>query len=112
MEYIFKHSILRNVTYESVLKRHRRIYHAQVAEWLIKYSGDRTSEYTGRIADHYELAEATSQAVEYLSLACQRALLIGAYREAVKFGNRGLALVKDDDSVEAQQQKTMLLWQL
>ncbi len=112
MEYIFKHSILRNVTYESVLKRHRRIYHAQVAEWLIKYSGDRTSEYTGRIADHYELAEATSQAVEYLSLACQRALLIGAYREAVKFGNRGLALVKDDDSVAAQQQKTMLLWQL
>jgi predicted ATPase/class 3 adenylate cyclase/uncharacterized protein YfcZ (UPF0381/DUF406 family) len=112
MEYIFKHSILRNVTYESVLKRHRRVYHAQVAEWLIKYSGDRTSEYTGRIADHFELAEATGQAVEYLSRASHRALQIGAYREAVKFGNRGLALVTDDDSVEARRQKTMLLWQL
>ncbi|MCB9450304.1 MAG: tetratricopeptide repeat protein [Anaerolineaceae bacterium] len=111
-EYIFKHSILRNVTYESVLKRHRRQYHAQVAEWLIKYSGDRASEYIGRIADHYELAEATSEATDYLTQASQRAFLIGAYQEAVKFGKRGLALVEHEDAAEARQQRTRLYWQI
>jgi class 3 adenylate cyclase len=35
-EYIFKHAVLREVTYESVLKKLRRAYHALTAEWLIK----------------------------------------------------------------------------
>ncbi|MBZ0275995.1 MAG: tetratricopeptide repeat protein, partial [Anaerolineae bacterium] len=111
-EYIFKHSMLRSVTYESVLKRHRRIYHAQVAEWLIEHSGDRASEYTGRIADHYELAEEIGKAVEYLSRACQRALLIGAYRDAVKIGKRGLALVETVEDFEACRWQAMLMWQI
>ncbi|MCK4299197.1 MAG: hypothetical protein KAX80_06675, partial [Planctomycetes bacterium] len=43
-EYIFKHAILREVTYESVLKRVRRVYHTLVAEWLIEHSGERAGE--------------------------------------------------------------------
>jgi predicted ATPase len=35
-EYIFKHAILRDVTYETVLKRTRRTYHALVADWLVQ----------------------------------------------------------------------------
>jgi len=35
-EYIFKHTMLRDVTYETVLKKQRRIYHAQTAQWLVE----------------------------------------------------------------------------
>ena len=56
VEYLFKHAVLRAVTYESVLKRTRRMYHAMVADWLIAHTGDRAGEVTGLIAGHLEKA--------------------------------------------------------
>jgi class 3 adenylate cyclase len=41
-EYIFKHDILRDVTYESVLKRLRRAYHGIVADWLVSQVAERS----------------------------------------------------------------------
>ena len=38
-EYTFKHALLRDVTYESVLKRLRRAYRQRAAEWLIANTG-------------------------------------------------------------------------
>jgi class 3 adenylate cyclase/tetratricopeptide (TPR) repeat protein len=72
-EYIFRHAILHDVTYESVLKRLRRIYHAQVAEALIEVSGERVREYAGRIGEHFERAEAAAQAAEWYWRAGQQA---------------------------------------
>jgi predicted ATPase len=40
-EYIFKHLILHDVTYETVLLRLRRVYHKQVARWLEANAGER-----------------------------------------------------------------------
>src|SRR5690606_17134539 len=57
-EYVFKHAILRDVTYESVLRRLRRDYHRRAAEWLIMAGGDRVDEYADQIADHFAAAGA------------------------------------------------------
>ena len=37
-EYLFKHEVLRDVTYESIPLRMRRVYHDLVAEWLMEHS--------------------------------------------------------------------------
>jgi tetratricopeptide (TPR) repeat protein len=71
--YLFKHAILHQVTYESVLLRSRPVYHKQVADWLAQQSGERISEYAGTIAEHYELAEEKSTAAELYEMAAQRA---------------------------------------
>ena len=52
IEHNFKHAVLRDVTYSSVLKRLRRNYHGLVADWLIEQTGERIGEYVGLIADH------------------------------------------------------------
>ncbi len=106
-EYIFRHNILHDVTYESVLRRLRRVYHAQVADWLIDRSGDRINEYNGVIADHFERAGQTGNAVTYLSRAAESALNISAYREAISLVERALALLAEDpealtDALEAR----------
>ncbi|MBN1966889.1 MAG: AAA family ATPase, partial [Anaerolineae bacterium] len=54
-EYAFKHAMLRDVTYETVLLKVRRVYHAQVARWLEAHVGARLNEYLSLIAGHYEL---------------------------------------------------------
>ena len=56
VEYLFKHDVLREVTYESVIKRLRKTYHRLVAEWLIANCGDRIEEYNGLIGEHAQLA--------------------------------------------------------
>jgi class 3 adenylate cyclase/tetratricopeptide (TPR) repeat protein len=96
-EYTFKHALLRDVTYESILKRVRKAYHGLVAEWLIQHSEERIWEYTGLIADHLELAGKTEQATIYLYQAGERAANRYANDEALRYFTRALALTPEDD---------------
>jgi class 3 adenylate cyclase/tetratricopeptide (TPR) repeat protein len=99
-EYIFRHNILHDVTYESVLRRLRRVYHAQVADWLVKRSGDRVNEYTTMIARHYEQAGQSQKAAAFFSKAAESALNISAYHEAIDWAEHALTLL-DDCEVDA-----------
>ena len=97
-EYIFKNIVLREVVYEGVLKRERRHFHAQVAEWLIKRSSERLGEFADLIAQHLELSEQTERAVLFLRKAGERALQISAYREALQFFDRAATLIHEDSA--------------
>jgi predicted ATPase/class 3 adenylate cyclase len=96
-EYIFKHAVLREVTYESVLKQLRRAYHSLTAEWLMEQRGDRRAEVVGLIADHLELAGENSEALHYLKLAGEIAAGKYANEEAIDYFSRALALVPEED---------------
>ena len=99
-EYIFKNALLREATYESVLKRLRRVYHGLVADWLIEEGGERVGEYTGLIADHLELAGRTVEATDYLLEAGDRARGLYAHQEAIGAYQRALALLKEQEDYE------------
>ncbi len=91
-EYIFKHALLHEMTYDSVLKSVRRTYHASAAEWLIKQGGERAREYAGLIADHLEAAGDTSKAIPHLRAAGEQAAARFANAEAVTYFGRALDL--------------------
>jgi ABC-type oligopeptide transport system substrate-binding subunit/class 3 adenylate cyclase len=103
-EYIFQHALLREITYESVLRRLRRAYHGVVADWLLEQAGARAGELTGLIADHLEMAGRTEQAVENLLHAGDQARSLYAHPEAVRAYMRALGLLKEmgDDERAAQ----------
>jgi class 3 adenylate cyclase/tetratricopeptide (TPR) repeat protein len=92
-EYIFKHALLRDVAYESVLKKQRKAYHALAADWLIAQSGARAAEFAMQIAQHYESAEQGESAAKYLLLAAEKSALIGAFDETIAALKRALALL-------------------
>jgi class 3 adenylate cyclase/predicted ATPase len=94
-EFIFKHSILRDVTYESVLKRVRRDYHAQVAAWLSD-RGERAGEYAGLIGEHFERAGDTCQAAEWYARAAKQARKTYAPEAAIDYSRRALAFWQKD----------------
>lgn len=95
-EYAFKHVILRDVAYESVLKEQRRAYHSQVAAWLERQ--DSAPEvYTGLIADHLALAGEAERAIRYLAQAGEQAAARFAQAEAVAYFSRALRLIPDSD---------------
>jgi len=91
-EFIFKHAIFHSVTYESVLKRLRKVYHAQVAAWLVERSGERVNEYAGLIGEHYERAGETAQAAEWYGRAGNQAQDTYAPEAAINYYQKALAL--------------------
>jgi tetratricopeptide (TPR) repeat protein len=99
-EYTFKHTILRDVTYETVLLGLRRRFHAQVASWLEAHAGERLGEYLGLIAGHYELAGEPVKAAEYLSRSGEEASRTSAYRDARAAYERALELLPPEAEAE------------
>ncbi len=97
-EYIFKHAILRDVTYETVLLQMRRIYHTRVARWLEVHAEERLGEYLGLIAGHYELAGEMARAVDYLLRAGMAARAISAYHDAINTFEHALSLLADEEA--------------
>jgi class 3 adenylate cyclase/tetratricopeptide (TPR) repeat protein len=92
-EYTFKHTLLRDVTYETVLMRLRRKYHAQVAAWLEVHAAGRLGEYLGIIAGHYEQAGDGPRAAEYLRRLGEDALKVSAYADARDAFTKALELL-------------------
>jgi len=89
-EYAFRHALLREVTYDTVLKRERREYHRRIAEWLLHRGGERSRELVGLVADHLEAAGETSRAAHYLRRAGEEALARFANTEALTYLDRAL----------------------
>ncbi|MBX3084312.1 MAG: tetratricopeptide repeat protein [Anaerolineae bacterium] len=111
-EYIFKHVLLRDVTYETVLRKQRRLYHGLVAAWLaeVTQKSGRADEYAALIADHYALAEQPAPAISFLQQAAEGALTIGSAAEASQLIERALSLIASlPASAEVQRQHMMLL---
>jgi tetratricopeptide (TPR) repeat protein len=100
-EYLFKHAILHDVTYETVLLRLRRLYHRQAAEWLETNCSQRLDEYAGLIAMHYEQAHEIQKAVTWLRKAGRAALAVSATSSALDAFQRALALTPEEDPARA-----------
>jgi len=96
-EYIFKHALLRDVTYETVLLKLRRVYHRQVAQWLQANCGERLNEYAGLIAEHYERAGETELAATWLRRAGETAFQTSALPQAIAAFRRALELLPESD---------------
>jgi serine/threonine protein kinase/predicted ATPase len=107
-EYVIKHAILRDVIYESLLKRQQREYHKAAAEWLIEISAERADEYTGLIAEHYELAGEAVKAASYLLTAGKKANRVAALNEAEILLNHALSILPEDENDETKQMRVYI----
>jgi class 3 adenylate cyclase len=91
--YAFRHALIRDVAYSTLLRDRRRQLHAQVAEAL-----EQVPEQVGSVpellAQHYTLAGLTEPAVRHLLAAGQRALRASAYREAALHLRKGIELLE------------------
>jgi tetratricopeptide (TPR) repeat protein len=93
-EYLFKHDVLREVTYESVPKRLRKLHHGIVAKWFIANSRERLGENSGVIADHLERAGMFVVALSYLCQAGEFAAKRYSNSEAEAYFSRVLKVTK------------------
>lgn len=97
-EYAFKHQMLHQVTYDTVLKRHKREGHARVAQWLAGLTEQgslRGGDFLGLAAEHFEWAGDEGHAAEFHARAAEHAGARLAHERVLAHVGRALALLGD-----------------
>jgi class 3 adenylate cyclase/predicted ATPase len=90
----FRHSLLQDTAYQSLLKRSRQGWHARVAETLKQRFSELTQSQPEVLARHLEGAGALHDAAAYRRRAGELASRRGANTEAIQHLTRGIELVR------------------
>jgi predicted ATPase len=91
--YRFKHALVQDAAYQSLLKSTRQQHHQRIANALESDFEDIVATQPELLAHHYTEAGLTAQAIPYWHAAGQRALRRYANNEAANHATRGLNLL-------------------
>jgi len=96
-EYLFKHALLCDAAYETVLLKHRQKYHHQVAKWVEENAADRLNEHLALIASHYFAGGQPELAADWFIRAGERSLSQCSMPEAKDLFEQALRLIPPED---------------
>src|SRR5215475_7922074 len=107
--YQFKHALIQEAAYASLLRSTRRYYHQRIAQVLTTQFPDTVETQPELVAYHYTKAGLHAQAIAYWQQAGQGAQERSAHEEAMAHFNKGLeALMALPESRERDQQELTL----
>ncbi len=95
LEYIFKHALIQEVAYESLLVKKRKEIHERIGHAIEEIYPERLEEFYEMLAHHYSESENKEKAVNYLKLAADKALRSHSLWEAFKFYKKTLGILGD-----------------
>jgi class 3 adenylate cyclase/predicted ATPase len=109
--YLFKHALIQDTAYQSLLKSKRQQYHNKIADVLEERLPEITATQPELLAHHYTEAGLTEQALPYWLQAGQLASRRSANVEAVNHLTKALELLKalPDTDGRSQREITLLI---
>ena len=111
--YLFRHALIQEAAYQSLLLSRRRQYHKKIAEFLDSRFPEIATAQPELIAQHYTVSELPERAVPHWLAAARRAVERYANLEAIAHARRGLeqsvALCDDVGKAELTIELTLIL---
>jgi predicted ATPase len=108
--YIFKHALIQEAAYDSLLKSTRQQVHQQIAQVFETQFPALVETQPELVAQHYTAAGCTAQAVAYWQRAGQQANERSAHVEAVSHLTTGIELLQTLPETPAHTQQALHLW--
>ena len=105
--YTFKHALIRDAAYQSLLRSTRQDYHQRIAQVLAMQFPEVVETRPELLAHHYTEAGQHEAAISYWQRAGQRALQRWAYVEAIAHLRQGLALLTTLPETPARRQQEL-----
>ena len=103
-EFEFKHALVRDALYESLLTDARKSLHLRIAEEIERRSGNRLSEVAEILAHHYSQTSRPEKAFVYLSMAGTKSLGVYSLDEAATHFSAALAILDDNSGCATDDQ--------
>jgi class 3 adenylate cyclase/predicted ATPase len=107
--YIFKHALIQDAAYQSLLRRIRHQYHEQVANLIVERFPEMVASQPELIAHHYAQAECHEEAVDYFEKAGQDALARSANVEAATHLEKALESLRQHPGSQAHEVRELKL---
>jgi len=82
LEYLFRHTLVQDAAYASLLEEDQARLHLEVGEVLEKLYADHLEEWAATLADHFEKAGDLERAFRYYAMAAGKSLAAYANQEA------------------------------
>ena len=92
--YLFKHALIQDAAYQSLLRSTRQQYHQRIAQVLAEQFPETAETQPELLAYHYTEAGLREQAIGYWQRAGERAIQRSAYAEAIAHLTKGLDLLR------------------
>jgi class 3 adenylate cyclase/predicted ATPase len=93
--YLFKHALVQEAAYGSLLRTTRRSLHARIAEALMVQFPETAETQPEFLAHHFTEAANYEKAADYWRQSVERAIKHSAFREAKTQANKGLAVLTE-----------------
>ena len=108
--YMFKHALVQDAAYESLLKSIRQRFHQRVATALVERFPEEVAARPAFVAHHYTEAGLPQQAIKYWTHAGQLALQRSANVEAISHFTKGLDLLRLVPPAQVDSRQELALW--
>lgn len=95
--YHFRHPMIREVVYNSLLKKHRREIHRRAAESLIGISAETPDDQAAAVGYHYADSDRPELALDWLERAGRHALSRLSYAAAIDLFRRIAAIIEEEN---------------
>jgi predicted ATPase len=102
--YRFKHALIQDAAYDSLLKSRRQALHRRAAE-LLRDDPERAAAEPEAIAHHFTQAGIDDSAIEWWGIAGDQALRRSAFQEAIAHLGKAIAMADKAAGVSSQAQK-------
>jgi len=107
--YLFKHALIQDAAYQSLLRSTRQQYHQRIAQVLETQFPTSAETQPELVAQHYTTADCAEQAVVYWQRAGQQASERSAYLEAISHYTTGIELLESLPETAERTQQALTL---
>jgi class 3 adenylate cyclase/predicted ATPase len=108
--YVFKHALIQEAAYQSLLRSTRQQYHQRIAQVLVERFPETAETQPELLAHHYTEAGLREQAILYWQKAGERAIQHSANVEAISHFTTGIELLKTLPETPARTQQSLTLY--
>jgi class 3 adenylate cyclase/tetratricopeptide (TPR) repeat protein len=105
LTYVFKHSLTREVVYDSVLTKKKKRLHEQIGRAVEKLYEGRIDEHCEVLAGHFMASDNYEKGADYSRLAARKALKAGFFKEAIAHSQKRVLCLERLPSADENQKK-------
>jgi tetratricopeptide (TPR) repeat protein len=105
LEYIFKHALIQEVAYNSLLIKRRKEIHERIGKAIEDIYTERLEEFYEMLAYHYSRSDNQEKAFNYLRLSSMKVGARNAIVESVRFGKEAVAVLNQMPQTDENKKK-------